>query len=103
MRLRSAHRGQSGVTLLEVLVVLAIGGVIVAGVGGWMFGTLRAQDVVREQVLGARVVSLVNATFVSDVAGAQFAVGSDDGSGTQRAPDATRPRRCPMNMGASDR
>lgn len=86
-------RDQAGVTMIELLAVIAIGAVIAGGVGAWMVGTLRAQDVVRDQVSAARVVSLVNASFVSDVAGAQFAVGSDDGSGSQRS--ATDFRDCP--------
>ena len=50
-------RDQAGVTMIELLAVIAIGAVIAGGVGAWMVGTLRAQDVVRDQVSAARVVS----------------------------------------------
>lgn len=78
-RFRRVALDQRGVTLVEVLLAVTVGALVIAAVSGFLIGTLRAQTIAQREVGAARITSLINAVFVPDVAGAQFAVGSSFG------------------------
>lgn len=70
---RKRHRGQSGLTLIEVVVVVAIVGVIMAGVATWFVTTVAAQERARADASDAATISLVNSNLLRDMSSSQFA------------------------------
>lgn len=95
----SKERDTFGFTLFEVLLVTAISAIVLGSLGAWFFTTLRSQDVTRDQVATARLISLVSTDFVSDVAGAQFAVSSSTASFDDDDVTATL-EDCPGGVGS---
>jgi len=79
----SSSRGQSAVTLLEVLVVVAVSGLIVSAVSAWMISTFSAQAATRQASETAKILSTVNTKVVRDVASAQFAAANRSGDADQ--------------------
>ncbi len=67
-RLRaSRHRAQHGYTLLEVLLVVAISGLIIGPLFAWMLLTMRQQPVQRDGMIVSAQAGLLRGNFPRDV------------------------------------
>jgi len=66
-------RGQSGLTLVELLVSIAVTGIIIGPVSGWAFALLNQQKAVKEQSFETIGASLLSTYFPRDVSGANQA------------------------------
>ena len=84
-RRRAAAGDQRGVTLVELLVVVAVGGLLAVPVGGWVISTLGHQDASQHLLRNAVGSGRLAAAFSRDVAGASSvtvdAAGDCDGGG----------------------
>ena len=95
---RMRARGQSGLTIIEIMVVVAISGIVMTAVSAWAFTTLAAQAQTQRDVAAATIVNSINTRLIRDVAGAQFAVGSEGPVGDRPADEL---KDCPGGAGAA--
>lgn len=69
---RAARRGQSGLSLVELLLVIAISVIIAGPLTAWMVLAVRAQGTARDELGNAAATGLLNHYFPRDIASAQL-------------------------------
>ena len=69
---RLRQRGQAGLTLVELLLAIGIAAVLMAPLGAWAYGTVKAGFVSRDELGRASATGLLNTYFLRDVASARL-------------------------------
>lgn len=69
---RLGQRNQAGLTLMEVLLAIGIAAVLMAPLGAWAYGTVKAGFVSRDELGRASATGLLNSYFLRDVASARL-------------------------------
>ena len=69
---RSSARGQGGFTLMEMLLVVAISGIIAVPIFAWMVTAFRTQEVVQRTSKATNATNQLTQFFPRDLSSASF-------------------------------
>lgn len=73
-------RNQSGVTMVEILLAVAIGSMLTVPLGAWTYGTLQSGMLSRDELGRASATGLLNVYFLRDVASARSVTSAAEGA-----------------------
>lgn len=77
---RAQTVGQGGMTLIEILIGIVIAGIIMTPLSAWALGTLRTQNISKDELGRANSTGLLNSYFLRDAASARNVALEADGA-----------------------